>query len=243
MERKRRGEIKPTRSNSSNRWMHEHVTDPYVHEAKRLGYRSRSAFKILEIDQKCKLLKPGMTVVDLGAAPGGWSQMVSPKVGAPGGDVAPKTGAEAGKSSEKSRKGRVIAIDLLEMQGLAGVEFIQADFSTDEGLALVTATLGKDHKADLVMSDMAPNISGIGISDQAKSMYLCELALDFAAGFLQPNGAFVVKTFQGVGFTEFFQSMKTTFKEVKSVKPKASRDRSTEIYLVGQGLRASTQRG
>jgi 23S rRNA (uridine2552-2'-O)-methyltransferase len=247
MERKRRGEIKPTRSNSSNRWMHEHVTDPYVHEAKRLGFRSRSAFKILEIDEKCKLLRPGMTVVDLGAAPGGWSQMVAPKVGASAapaaGEGGPQTGAESGKKGAKSRKGRVIAIDLLEMPGLNGVEFIQADFSTDEGLALVTATLGKDHKPDLVMSDMAPNISGIGISDQAKSMYLCELALDFAAGFLQPNGAFVVKTFQGVGFTEFFQSMKNTFKDVKSVKPKASRDRSTEIYLVGQHLRASAQRG
>ena len=151
--------------------------------------------------------------------------------------AAPKVGANVAKTAEKGSKGRVIAIDLLEMPGLAGVEFIQADFSTDEGLAKVTEILGKDHKADLVMSDMSPNISGIGISDQAKSMYLCELALDFAAGFLQKNGAFVVKTFQGVGFTEFFQAMKTTFVEVKSIKPKASRDRSTEIYLVGRALR------
>ncbi len=135
------------------------------------------------------------------------------------------------------KTGRVIAIDLLEMPGLSGVEFIQADFSTDEGLAVVTKALGAGARADLVISDMAPNISGIGISDQAKSMYLCELALDFATRFLQPNGAFVVKTFQGVGFTEFFQAMKTSFRDVKSVKPKASRDRSTEIYLFGRGLR------
>jgi 23S rRNA (uridine2552-2'-O)-methyltransferase len=235
MERKPRGHIKPTRSVSSNRWMHEHVTDLYVQQAKKLGYRSRSAFKIIEIDEKMSLFKRGMTVVDLGAAPGGWSQIAAPKVGA---DLVAETAPEGGKSAKKGAKGRVVAIDLLEMPGLPGVEFVQADFSEDAGLAKITQMLGENHKADLVMSDMAPNISGIGISDQAKSMYLCELALDFAAGFLQPNGAFVVKAFQGVGFTEFFQAMKNTFKEVKSIKPKASRDRSTEIYVIGRGLRA-----
>ncbi|MDB5805809.1 MAG: Ribosomal large subunit methyltransferase [Betaproteobacteria bacterium] len=234
MERKNRGDMKPTRSVSSNRWMHEHVTDQYVQQAKKLGYRSRSAFKILEIDEKVGLFKRGMTVVDLGAAPGGWSQMAAPKIVA---DVKAE-GADAPKSTKKSQKGRVIAVDLLEMPGLPGVEFLQADFSTDEGLAKVEQMLGENHTVDLVMSDMAPNISGIGISDQAKSMYLCELALDFAARFLQPNGAFVVKTFQGVGFTEFFQAMKDTFREVKSIKPKASRDRSTEIYLVGRGRKS-----
>jgi 23S rRNA (uridine2552-2'-O)-methyltransferase len=234
MERKPRGHIKPTRSVSSNRWMHEHVTDQYVQQAKKLGYRSRAAFKIIEIDEKVGLFKRGMTVVDLGAAPGGWSQIAAPKVGA---DVAAETAPEGAKPAKKAAKGRVLAIDLLEMPGLPGVEFVQADFSEDAGLAKVTQWLGENHKADLVLSDMSPNISGIGISDQAKSMYLCELALDFAAGFLQPNGAFVVKTFQGVGFTEFFQAMKNTFKEVKSIKPKASRDRSTEIYVIGRGLR------
>jgi len=234
MERKPRGHIKPTRSVSSNRWMHEHVTDQYVQQAKKLGYRSRAAFKIIEIDEKMGLLKRGMTVVDLGAAPGGWSQIAAPKVGA---DLAAETALEGAKPAKKAAKGRVLAIDLLEMPGLPGVEFVQADFSEEVGLAKVTQLLGENHKADLVLSDMSPNISGIGISDQAKSMYLCELALDFAAGFLQPNGAFVVKTFQGVGFTEFFQAMKNTFKEVKSIKPKASRDRSTEIYLIGRGLR------
>ena len=237
MERKPRGHIKPTRSVSSNRWMHEHVTDPYVQQAKKMGYRSRAAFKIIEIDEKVGLFKKGMTVVDLGAAPGGWSQIAAPKVGA---ESAPGVAPEAGKTAKKGAKGRVIAIDLLEMPGLPGVEFVQADFSEDAGLAKVTAMLGENHKADLVMSDMSPNISGIGISDQAKSMYLCELALDFAAAFLQQNGSFVVKTFQGVGFTEFFQAMKDTFKEVKSIKPKASRDRSTEIYLIGRNLRKLT---
>lgn len=236
MERKPRGHMKPTRSVSSNRWMHEHVTDPFVQQAKKLGYRSRAAFKIIEIDQKVGLFKRGMLVVDLGAAPGGWSQIAAPKVGADSLQKLP----ESAEKAKKPGKGRVIAIDLLEMPALPGVEFVQADFSTDEGLEKVTKMMGKDPKADLVMSDMAPNISGIGVSDQAKSMYLCELALDFAARFLASDGAFVVKAFQGVGFTEFLQAMRATFREVKSIKPKASRDRSTEVYLVGRGLKQLT---
>ena len=221
MERRIKGDVKPTRSNSSNRWMHEHVTDPFVQQAKKLGYRSRAAFKILEIDDKFKLFRRGMTVVDLGASPGGWSQMAAPRVGA---------GSTAG--------GRVIAVDLLEMQGLAGVEFIQADFSADDGLEQVTSALGPRGTVDLVMSDMAPNISGIGMSDQAKTMYLCELALDFASRFLQPNGVFVVKSFQGAGFDEFMLQMKSSFREIKSIKPKSSRGRSAELFLVGRGLKA-----
>ena len=219
MERRIKGDVKPTRSNSSNRWMHEHVTDPFVQQAKKLGYRSRASFKIIELDEKYKLFRRGMTVVDLGAAPGGWSQMAAPKIGA----------------------GRVIAIDLLEMQGLAGVEFVQADFTTPEGLEAVVRCLGgESSKVELVMSDMSPNISGIVVSDQAKSMYLCEIALEFAARFLKPEGSFVVKSFQGAGFTEFLKQMRATFREVKSLKPKASRDRSAEMYLVGRGLRAPT---
>jgi 23S rRNA (uridine2552-2'-O)-methyltransferase len=229
MERKPRGHLKPTRSKSSNYWMHEHVTDPYVQQAKKLGYRSRSAFKIIELDEKFKLFRRGLTVVDLGAAPGGWSQIAAPKVG---------VAVAANSPKSTGRSGRVIAIDLLEMPGLPGVEFIHGDFSTEQGLKVVTATLGEGRKVDLVLSDMSPNISGIGISDQAKSMYLCELALDFAAGFLHPDGCFVVKVFQGVGFTEFMQAMKAVFREVKSVKPKASRDRSAEVYLVGRNLKA-----
>ena len=223
MERRIKGDVKPTRSNSSNRWMHEHVTDPFVQQAKKLGYRSRASFKIIEIDEKYKLFRRGMTVVDLGAAPGGWSQIAAPKVGA-------RDGAE-------KNRGRVIAIDLLEMPGLPGVEFLQADFTTEEGLAAVVKLLGGEQgKTDLVMSDMAPNISGIGISDQAKSMYLCEIALEFAARFLNADGVFVVKTFQGAGFPEFLKEMRATFRDIKTIKPKASRDRSSEMYLVGRGL-------
>jgi 23S rRNA (uridine2552-2'-O)-methyltransferase len=225
MERKAKGHVKPTRSNSSNRWMHEHVTDPFVQQAKKLGLRSRASFKIIEIDEKHKLFRRGMTVVDLGAAPGGWSQIAAPKVAAAIG-------------SAKSAAGHVIAIDLLEMPGLPGVEFVQADFTSDEGLATVIAALGKQGKADLVMSDMSPNITGIGISDQAKAIYLCELALDFAAKFLHADGAFVVKCFQGAGFPEFHKAMRATFRQVKTSKPKASRNRSSEMYLVGRGLKA-----
>jgi 23S rRNA (uridine2552-2'-O)-methyltransferase len=243
MERRIKGDVKPTRSNSSNRWMHEHVTDPFVQQAKKLGYRSRAAFKIIEIDEKYKLFRRGMTVVDLGAAPGGWSQIAAPKVGA---DGAPAKAASTGSAAGTSRKGagRVIAIDLLEMPGLPGVEFLQADFTTQEGLAAVVNALAgggargtASGKVGLVMSDMAPNISGIGVSDQAKSMYLCEIALEFAVRFLESDGAFVVKTFQGAGFPEFLKEMRASFREVKTIKPKASRDRSSEMYLVGKGLR------
>jgi len=220
MERKAKGHVKPTRSVSSNRWMHEHVTDQFVQQAKKLGYRSRAAFKILEIDEKSRIFRRGMVVVDLGAAPGGWSQMAAPRVGA---------GERGG--------GRVVAIDLLEMQGLPGVELIRADFSSEEGLAAVTRTLGEGVKADLVLSDMAPNISGIVISDQARAMGLCDLALEFAQAFLKPEGVLVVKTFQGAGFTEFLAQMRAVFHDVKSYKPKASRDRSSEQFLVGRRLR------
>jgi 23S rRNA (uridine2552-2'-O)-methyltransferase len=191
--------------------MHEHVTDPFVQQAKKLGYRSRATFKFLEIDKKHQLAKPGMVVVDLGATPGGWSQIVAPKVGA---------------------KGATIAIDLLPMQPLPGVTFLLGDFTEDEGLAALEKAL-EGRAIDLVLSDMAPNISGIGLSDQAKSMYLCELALEFCRQHLKPGGAFVVKTFQGRGFTEFLAQMRLTFGKVVSEKPEASRNRSTEMYLVG----------
>lgn len=216
MERKAKGHVKPTRSVSSNRWMHEHVTDPFVQQAKKLGLRSRSAFKIEEIDAKYRLIRRGMIVVDLGASPGGWSQIAAPKVG---------------------RGGKVVAVDMISMTGLAGVEIVTTDFSTDEGVAAVVAALGSTGKCDLVMSDMAPNMSGIGVSDQAKTMYLCELAHDFATRFLNPDGAFVVKTFQGAGFPEFFKALKADFLTVASFKPKSSRDRSPELYLVAKGLR------
>jgi 23S rRNA (uridine2552-2'-O)-methyltransferase len=196
------------RSKTSKQWMREHVSDPFVQRAQKEGYRSRAAYKLLEIDDKDRLLKPGTVVVDLGATPGGWSQVAAAK------------GC------------RVIALDLLPLQPLAGVEFIQGDFREDAVLAELERKLaGK--AVGLVISDMAPNISGIGMSDQARAMHLAELALDFAVQHLQPGGAFLVKVFQGVGFAEYFRLMRSHFAKVVTRKPKASRDRSSELYLLG----------
>jgi 23S rRNA (uridine2552-2'-O)-methyltransferase len=202
------------RSKTSKAWMKEHVNDPYVQRAKQEGYRSRAAFKLLEILERDHLLKPGMTVVDLGAAPGGWSQVVAQKL---------------------SGSGRVIALDVLEMASMAGVTFIQGDFREDAVLnELVEALDGRP--VDLVISDMAPNISGIGIADQARAMHLTELALEFASQHLKPGGSFLVKVFQGEGYEEYVREMRQHFKQVLTRKPKASRGRSNEVYLLGNGL-------
>jgi 23S rRNA (uridine2552-2'-O)-methyltransferase len=196
------------RSKTSKQWMMEHVSDPYVQRAQKEGYRSRAAYKLLEIAERDHLLKPGMVVVDLGATPGGWSQ------------VAAASGC------------RVIALDLLPMQPLAGVEFIQGDFREESVLAELEARLA-GQRVDLVISDMAPNISGIGVADQARAMHLVELALDFASNHLRPGGAFLVKVFQGAGFEDFMRQMRGRFARVVVRKPKASRDRSSEQYLLG----------
>lgn len=201
-------------SKTSKGWMNEHVSDFYVQQAKKLGYRSRAAFKLLEIDERDHLLKPGMTVVDLGAVPGGWSQVAAQKVG---------------------RQGKVIALDILEMAGIPGVTFIQGDF-TEQAVADRLVELLHGHKVDLVISDMAPNISGVGLSDQARSIYLAELAMEFAMQHMKPKGAFLVKVFQGSGFNEFMGTMRGKFRQVLSRKPKASRDRSSELYLLGKDL-------
>jgi 23S rRNA (uridine2552-2'-O)-methyltransferase len=194
---------------TSKGWIREHINDLFVQRAKREGYRSRAAYKLMEIDTRDKLIKPGMTIVDLGATPGGWSQV----------------------SAERMKgNGRVIAIDLLEMVPLPGVTFLQADFASDEGLAALK-TLLMSQPADLVMSDMAPNISGIPLSDQARSMALCEMALEFARDHLKPGGSFLVKVFQGEGFAEFYKEMLKEFSGVATRKPDASRDRSNEVYL------------
>lgn len=200
------------RSKTSKAWMTEHVTDPYVREAKRLGYRSRAAFKLLEIDARDHLLKPGALVVDLGAAPGGWSQVAAGRVGP---------------------AGRVLALDLLEMAPLAGVEFIQGDFTEEAVLAALERRLA-GRRADLVMSDMAPNISGIGIADQARSQHLAELAMDFALQWLKPDGVFLVKLFQGSGFEDFVREARRRFRQVALRKPQASRPRSREVYLLAR---------
>jgi 23S rRNA (uridine2552-2'-O)-methyltransferase len=196
------------RSKTSKQWMMEHVADPFVQRAQKEGYRSRAAYKLLEIAERDHLLKPGMVVVDLGATPGGWSQVAAAK------------GC------------RVIALDLLPMQPLAGVEFIQGDFREDAVLAELEARLG-GARADLVISDMAPNISGISMADQARAMHLVELALDFASNHLRPGGALLVKAFQGAGFEDFMRLMRSHFAKVVVRKPKASRDRSSEQYLLG----------
>jgi 23S rRNA (uridine2552-2'-O)-methyltransferase len=196
-------------------WMHDHVNDPYVQEAKRRGYRSRAAFKLLELDARDRLLRPGMSVVDLGAAPGSWSQVLRERVGS---------------------KGRILAIDVLPMDPVPGVSFVQADFREDEGLAAVEKALA-NAPVDLVVSDMAPNLSGIDPVDQARSVHLGELALDFAISHLREGGDLVVKVFQGAGLAELQRSIGTRFAKVYVRKPKSSRDRSRETFLVGKGFR------
>ncbi len=195
-------------------WHHRHVHDHYVREAQAQGYRSRAAFKLLEIDDRDRLLRPGMTVVDLGAAPGGWCQV----------------------AAERLRgRGRILGVDLLEMAPLPGVEFIQGDFTEAPVLADIEAALA-GRPVDLVICDMAPNISGVSSADQARSYHLAELALDFAHHWLQPEGAFLVKVFQGEGFEAFVQAMRAAFESVAVRKPKASRERSREVYLLGRGV-------
>ena len=191
--------------------MHEHVSDEFVKKAQRDGYRARSAYKLIEIDDKDHLIKPGMTIVDLGAAPGSWSQVAVQRL----------------KGS-----GRVIALDLLDMQPLAGVEFIQGDFREDAILQQLENSLG-GREVDLVIADMAPNISGISVVDQSKAAYLTELALEFSIKWLKPGGHFLVKVFAGSGFDEIVKSMRDHFEKVATRKPKASRDRSSEVYLLG----------
>lgn len=196
-------------------WMHEHVNDPYVQEAQRRGFRARAAFKLIELDERDHLLRPNMTVVDLGAAPGSWCQVVRERTG---------------------RQSKIIAIDLLPMDGITGVDFIQADFADEHGLHEITRHL-HHKKADLVLSDMSPNLSGVASADQARSIGLAELALDFCQLYLKNGGDFVVKAFQGSGFDVFRQTMQECFEKVYARKPKASRDRSREMYLVGKNFR------
>jgi len=200
-------------SKTSKQWMREHINDPFVQLAQKEGYRSRAAYKLLEIDAKDRLLKPGTVVVDLGATPGGWSQVAAGKVG---------------------RNGKVIALDLLPLDPLAGVEFIQGDFRDDAVLKQLEGLL-QGKPVDLVISDMAPNICGIASADQARAMHLAELAMEFALEHLKPAGSFLVKVFQGEGFEEFYKLMRSRFTKVATRKPKASRDRSSELYLLATG--------
>ena len=209
------------RSKSSARWLQEHFDDPYVKQAQQAGYRSRACFKLLELNVKHRLFKPGMTVIDLGAAPGGWSQVAAQLVGA---------------------SGRVIASDILPMETLTDVEFIQGDFTEQPAFDDILISLGVGG-ADLVISDMAPNISGVAATDQAQSTYLVELALDLAQQVLKPGATFVAKAFQGEGFEALITDCRKLFAKVQSRKPKASRPRSREVYLVADGFKGLNLRG
>jgi 23S rRNA (uridine2552-2'-O)-methyltransferase len=201
------------RSKSSGRWLAEHFDDYYVRMAQKEGFRSRSAFKLLELNEKYQLIKPGMTVVDLGAAPGGWCQVVQKLIGA---------------------SGKILALDILDMEPLAGVQFIQGDFTEDEPLRMLEAALD-GRQLDLVLSDMAPNMSGMTAIDQAKAMYLAELALEFVKAHLKPGGDYVVKLFQGTDFDGYVKEVRSVFNKVQVRKPKASRPRSREVYLLARG--------
>jgi len=203
------------RTRTSNAWLREHVNDPYVQRAKAEGYRSRASFKLMEIDDRDRLIRPGEVVVDLGATPGGWSQVVAKR---------------------QKGNGRVIALDLLEMDPMQGVDFIQGDFR-EESVLKILETMLDGAKVGLVLSDMAPNISGVVVSDQARVMHLAELGLDFSRDWLKPDGAFLVKVFQGYGYEDFVKEMRQVFNIVSTRKPDASRDRSPEVYLLGRGLK------
>jgi 23S rRNA (uridine2552-2'-O)-methyltransferase len=204
---------KAKRTKSGSAWMHEHVTDPYVKKAQQDGYRSRAAYKLLEIDKRDHVLRAGMTVVDLGAAPGSWCQVAVQKL---------------------KKQGRVLAIDLLPVAPMPGVESLEGDFTEHSSMVWLEDKL-KSGRVDLVLSDMAPNISGVMLRDQARHYELCELALDFAKTWLKPDGVFLVKVFQGVGFEDFRAQMRQAFRQVHIRKPDSSRDRSTEVYLLGRG--------
>ncbi len=203
------------RQAKTHAWHQRHVNDFYVKQSVEQGYRSRAAYKLMEIDDQDHLLRPGMAVVDLGCAPGGWCQVAAARM---------------------KGQGRIIGIDLLEMTGLNHITLIQGDFTEPEGLAQVEAALD-GIPVDLVLSDMAPNITGVTVTDQARSYLLAELALEFAAQYLQPEGGFLVKVFQGAGFEDYMKGMREVFRKVTARKPDASRDRSREVYLLGRGLK------
>lgn len=204
------------RTKSSRRWLDEHESDVYVKRARASGFRSRAVFKLDEIQRTDRLIKPGMTIVDLGAAPGGWSQLAA---------------------KLQQGRGRIVALDILPMDAINGVEFIQGDFSSDEVLKVLETTLGGD-PPHLVMSDMAPNMSGIADVDHDRSMHLAELALDFALKTLAPQGDFLVKVFQGRHFQPLVRQLRSHFETTKVRKPPASRQRSSELYLLARGFRS-----
>jgi 23S rRNA (uridine2552-2'-O)-methyltransferase len=218
-----------TKSKKVNKaWLHDHVNDPYVRLAKKEGYRARAAYKLQEIDEQFHLFKPGQRVVDLGSTPGAWSQYLRRR-------FAPKT-AGAGGAAVGELNGMIVALDLLPMEPIEGIEFLQGDFREQEVLDQLNALIG-GQPLDVVVSDMAPNLSGIGDTDAARITHLVELAVDFAQTHLRPEGALVAKVFHGSGYSELVELFRAHFRVVKAVKPKASRDKSSETFLVGFGLK------
>jgi 23S rRNA (uridine2552-2'-O)-methyltransferase len=216
-----------SRSKSSQRWLKEHFSDPYVKRAQAEGLRSRAAFKLEELVERDRILRPGMTVVDLGAAPGGWSQWVRQALDA--------------LDKGRPQAGRVVAVDILEMPPLAGVEFLHGDFREDDVLSRLEAMLG-GAPVDLVLSDMAPNKSGMDAVDQPRMMHLAELAMDFADQHLRTGGAFLIKLFQGTGFDDYVRELRRRYEKVAIRKPAASRRRSPEVYALAQGKLAEPKR-
>src|SRR5438105_2992168 len=218
-----------TKSKKVNKaWLHDHLTDPYVKLAQKEGYRARAAYKLKEIDEELKLIRPGQLVVDLGAAPGAWSQYVRRK-------FAPRD-AGAGGAAAGRLNGTIIALDLLDFEPIEGVTFIQGDFREEEVVARLEETVG-ERRVDVVISDMAPNLSGVESSDSARIAHLVELAVDFAQNHLSAQGALVCKVFHGSGYSQLVKLFKERFRVVKPMKPKASRDKSSENFLVGIGLK------
>jgi 23S rRNA (uridine2552-2'-O)-methyltransferase len=205
------------RTKSSGNWLREHVEDPYVKQAQRDGYRSRASYKLIQLNEKDKLIRPGMLIVDLGSAPGGWSQVAGRLVG---------------------DKGTVVATDILPMDPVKNVDFIQGDFTEETVLNQILALL-EGRKPDLILCDIAPNITGIDVADQASSMYLVELALDMTRQVLKPKGDFVVKVFQGAGSDAYLKELRTSFEKVLIRKPAASRARSREVYVVARGFKGA----
>jgi len=218
-----------TKSKKVNKaWLHDHLTDPYVKLAQKEGYRARAAYKLKEIDEELKLIRPGQIVVDLGSTPGAWSQYVRRR-------FAPKD-AGAGGAAAGELNGTIVALDVLPMEPIEGVTFIQGDIREDSVLHSLEAVVA-GRPVDVVISDMAPNLSGIASADAARMTHLVELAVDFAANHLRPQGALVCKVFHGSGYSQLAKLFKTRFRVVKPIKPKASRDKSSETFLVGIGLK------
>jgi 23S rRNA (uridine2552-2'-O)-methyltransferase len=217
--KKKAGKL-PSGNKSNRAWIERHINDPYVQAATRQGYRSRAAFKLLEIDKRERLLKPGSVVIDLGAAPGSWSQVVAERLG--------------------TNSGRIIALDILPMEPIPGVRFLQGDFR-DEAVARQLADALEGERADLILSDMAPNLSGIGAADAARSAHLWDLALDFALAHLKPDGRLLTKAFQGSGYSQFVEQLKRHFARVVVRKPAASRQESAETYLLAAGMKSGAR--